>query len=35
MSASSTEVKIKIINFIEIAYKTNDELTTALVKNMA
>ena len=34
MSVSSTEVKIKIINFIEIAYKTNGEVTTALIRDM-
>ena len=30
---SNTEFKIKIINFIEIAYKTNGEMTTALIRN--
>ena len=34
MSATSTEVKIKIINFIEIAYKANGKLTTSLIKDV-
>lgn len=30
---SNTEFKIKIINFIEIAYKTDGEITTALIRD--
>jgi len=30
---SSTEVKIKLLKFIEIAYKTDGEITTAIVKD--
>ncbi len=33
MPITNTEIKIKIINFLEIAYKTDRKLTASLVKN--